>query len=176
MEPLKAYLEPSSRSIGVLLRSLISRIVEIKTKITVAQMATANTVLPMLAPYHDQQDNGTSMHIHVATITKDKDQPAQVAMSSTPKELKQVSDKRLEKTFNKLDLNRIDEWEGEDQQQVRGFKAEYTHLFALDDLNLGKMSLVKYKIELTDNAPFKESYRWIPPQQYDEVKNIYKRC
>ena len=29
---------------------------------------------------------------------------------------------------------------------------------------------VKHHIELTDPIPFKESYRRIPPQMYDEVK------
>ena len=97
-------------------------------------------------------------------------------MRGIPKEGKEVSDERLEKLFNKLDLSGIDKWEGEDQQQVRGLIVEYTHLFASDDLNLGNMSLVKHKIKLTDNTPFKERYRRIPTQQFDEVKSIYKRC
>ena len=33
-----------------------------------------------------------------------------------------------------------------------------------------RTNLVKHQIELTDPIPFKESYRRITPQMYDEVK------
>ena len=37
-------------------------------------------------------------------------------------------------------------------------------------MDMGRTNLVKHHIELTDPIPFKESYRRIPPQMYDEVK------
>ena len=37
-------------------------------------------------------------------------------------------------------------------------------------LDLGKTSIVKYSIKLTDPTPFKDCYRCIPPGMYDEVK------
>ena len=36
---------------------------------------------------------------------------------------------------------------------------------------MGRTNLVKHHIKLTDPVPFKESYRRIPPQMYDEVKD-----
>ena len=107
----------------------------------------------------------------MATITEDKDQPAQATMIGTPSEVKQASDERLEKLFNKLDLSGIDEWVEEDQQQFRGLIGEYAHLFVSDNLNLQKTSLVKHKIKLTDNTLLKSRDQRIPPQQFDEVKN-----
>ena len=43
-------------------------------------------------------------------------------------------------------------------------------VFSKDDMDMGRTNLVKHHIKLTDPAPFKEAYRRIPPQMYDEVK------
>ena len=47
---------------------------------------------------------------------------------------------------------------------------DYGVVFAEDDMDLGKTSLVKHHINLTDYRPFKERYRHIPPHQYEEVR------
>ena len=46
---------------------------------------------------------------------------------------------------------------------------EYVCIFSWNDLDLGKTSLVKHSIKLTDPTPFKECYRCIPPGIYEEV-------
>ena len=38
-------------------------------------------------------------------------------------------------------------------------------------MDLGRAANVKHHIILTDPIPFKERYRRIPPQLYDEVRN-----
>ena len=38
------------------------------------------------------------------------------------------------------------------------------------DLDLGKTALIKHKIELTDQMPFKEHYRCIPLHMYNDVR------
>ena len=43
-------------------------------------------------------------------------------------------------------------------------------VFSKDDMDMGRTNLVKHHIKLTDPVPFKEVYRRIPPQMYDEVK------
>ena len=45
----------------------------------------------------------------------------------------------------------------------------YHHIFAIEDLELGRTDLVKHEIKLTNYVPFKERYRRIPPHQYEEV-------
>ena len=47
---------------------------------------------------------------------------------------------------------------------------EYQHLFVLDDLELGSTSRIKHEIKLSDPKPFKDHYRQIPPQQFEEVR------
>ena len=43
-------------------------------------------------------------------------------------------------------------------------------VFSKTDMDMGRTNLVKHYIKLTDPVPFKEAYRRIPPQMYDEVK------
>ena len=47
---------------------------------------------------------------------------------------------------------------------------EYSFLFAMDSMDLGKTDLIQHHIELTDYTPIKHRYRRIPPHQYDEVR------
>ena len=46
----------------------------------------------------------------------------------------------------------------------------YHHIFAVEDLELGRTDLVKHEIKLTNYVPFEEQYRRIPPHQYEEVR------
>ena len=46
---------------------------------------------------------------------------------------------------------------------------EYSFLFAMDSMDLGKTDLIQHYIELTDYTPIKDRYQRIPPHQYDEV-------
>ena len=57
-----------------------------------------------------------------------------------------------------------------DPQKVVDLLKEYHHLFALDYLEMGCTSQVKHKIKVTDLVPFKQRYRHIPPNQFQEVK------
>ena len=66
---------------------------------------------------------------------------------------------RLEKLFNKLDLTGMDSWLSEQQQQqMRKVFEDYHHLFALEDLEMGKTDLVKHVIKLDNPQPFRERY------------------
>ena len=72
--------------------------------------------------------------------------------------------------FEKLDMSGIEHWSSENQQEAHDIAIEYGFMFALNDLDLGKTSIVKHEIKLSDYTPFKERYCKIPPHQYEEVK------
>ena len=38
------------------------------------------------------------------------------------------------------------------------------------DLDLGKTALIKHKIRLMEQTPFKERYRHIPPHMYEDMR------
>ena len=78
---------------------------------------------------------------------------------------------RLSELFEKLDQRGIEEWSETEQAEVHELMAEFQHLFALSDLELGCTSVVKHRINVNNSVPFKERYRRIPPQEFDEVQN-----
>ena len=61
---------------------------------------------------------------------------------------------RIYELFTKLDLSGIQEWPEDLQQKVHNLMVEYQHLFTLNDLELGKTSMVKYEIKLSNPVPF----------------------
>ena len=69
-----------------------------------------------------------------------------------------------------LDLQGLKEWPESEQKQARELLLKWEHLFACNDLDLGKTALIKHKIRLTDQTPFKERYRCIPPHMYNDVR------
>ena len=69
-----------------------------------------------------------------------------------------------------LDLQGLKEWPESEQKQARELLLKWEHLFAHSNLDLGKTALTKHKITLTDQMPFKEHYRCIPPHMYDDVR------
>ena len=69
-----------------------------------------------------------------------------------------------------LDLWGLQDWPKSEQEQARELLLKWEHLFAQNDLDLGKTALIKHKIKLTNPTPFKERYRHIPPHMYDDVR------
>ena len=69
-----------------------------------------------------------------------------------------------------LDLQGVKEWPESEQKQAWELLLKWEHLFAQNDLDLGKTALIKHKIKLTNQTPFKERYRCIPPHMYDDVR------
>ena len=69
-----------------------------------------------------------------------------------------------------LDLQGLKEWPESEQKQARELLLKWEHLFACNNLDLGKTALIKHKIRLTDQTPFKKSNRHIPPHMYNDMR------
>ena len=69
-----------------------------------------------------------------------------------------------------IDLSGIKDWPEQLQHDTKEMLKRNAKVFSKDDMDIGRTNLVKHHIKLTDPAPFKEAYRRIPPQMYDEVK------
>ena len=62
-------------------------------------------------------------------------------------------------------------------EKVKDVLSDLSHIFSKGPTDLGKTDIVKHSIKLTDNTPFKEIYRRIPPAKYEEVKqHIKNKC
>ena len=169
-------LKPGSSRVSTGLRNLSCKSVTIKSKTVVATVAVANLVPFSVAPnlegegkeelrkqYEEQIDSKTIQDIE-----------EQKKEHSDNIKLEPLSPEKEKLLFEKIDLSGIEDWDPEDQRQVRELFKEYGQLFALDDLDLGHTSVVKHGIKLNDYTPFKERYRRIPPHQYEEVKKHLK--
>ena len=77
---------------------------------------------------------------------------------------------RIRKLFDLLDLKGLEAWPEVEQRKARELIEEYQDIFALKDTELGHTKLIKHEIKLLDDKPFKERYRRIPPQQFEEVR------
>ena len=72
--------------------------------------------------------------------------------------------------IDQLDLGEISTWSEEQQQAARNYYVIILKPFPKNDLDLGKCNILKHTIQLTDQQPFKERYRRIPPHLFEEVK------
>ena len=68
------------------------------------------------------------------------------------------------------DLHGLTKQTKSEQKWARELLLKWEHLFAHSDLDLGKTALMKHKIQLTDQMPFQEHYRCIPPHMCDDVR------
>ena len=69
-----------------------------------------------------------------------------------------------------IDLSGLENWPEQLQIEAKEILKRNAKVFSKTDMDMGRTNLVKHHIKLTDPVPFKEAYRRIPPQMYDEVK------
>ena len=86
-----------------------------------------------------------------------------------PHTLKLTVRQRHGKLFDELDLSRLDSWPLEVVDATCHLLAEYHNVFSLDPKELGCTHSTEHMIKVTDDTPFKEQFRWIPPSLAKEV-------
>ena len=160
--PIHGYtvLKPGSSRVSVGLQNHSCRKITIAAKLIVAKITAANVVPHSLDPnveieidqHQDQEDKN---HCNTREVLK-----------LTPKKEKLL--------FDKIDLSGADGWDPKLIEEAKLLFHEYAHIFALESLDMGHMSMVKHKIKLDNHTPFKERYCRIPPHLFDEVKNHLK--
>ena len=81
---------------------------------------------------------------------------------------------RQGKLFDELDLSSLDSWTPELADAAHWLLAEYHDMFSLDPAELGCIHSTEHIIKVTDDTPFKEQFRRIPPPMVEEVRNHLK--
>ena len=132
------------------MRNLSEKVQILKKGTIIASVKAANLVSPKLAPRYTNKNNNNN------------------------NEKLQLTPERITKLFSKLNLEGAADWSSEIQTKLNQVFKDYHHLFALDDLELGRTDMVKHVIGLDNKVPFRERYRRIPPHQYEAVKNHLK--
>ena len=75
------------------------------------------------------------------------------------------------KLFNELDLSGLDSWTPKLVDTTWQLLAKYHDVFFLDPMELGCTHSTKHTIKVTNDTPFKEQFRQIPPPLVEEVRN-----
>ena len=91
--------------------------------------------------------------------------------SSQKSDEESTNDIDLEQLGVSIDTNNL----SPDQfQRVKQVLGSWSTIFSKGSTDLGKANIVKHGIKLSDNTPFKEPYRRIPPAMYEEVRQHLK--
>ena len=69
-----------------------------------------------------------------------------------------------------IDLSGLEDWPEHLQTEAKEMLKRNAKTFSRNDMDMGRTNLVKHHIKLIDPLPFKEAYRRILPQMYDEVR------
>ena len=95
-------------------------------------------------------------------------------VSPDPQTPKLTIRQRHGKLFDELDLSGLDSWAPELADKACQLLAEYHDIFSLDPMELGCTQSTEHTIKVTDDTPFKEHFRRIPPLMVEEVRNHLK--
>ena len=97
--------------------------------------------------------------------------PVQDEVCPDPQTPKLTIRQRHGKLFDELDLSSLDSWAPELVDKACQLLAKYHDIFLLDPVELGCTHSTKHSIKVTDDTPFKEHFRQIPPPMVEEVRN-----
>ena len=75
------------------------------------------------------------------------------------------------KLYDELDLSGLDSWAPKLADEAHQLLAEYHDVFSLDPAELGCTHSTEHTIKVTDDTPFKEQFRRIPPLMLEEVRD-----
>ena len=128
--PSYSILKSSSRRVNVGLRNMSCKAVTIKRGTVIAQLSPTNVIPKMLAPKLAQCQ---------PQFAEEK-----ASENSKPGLPKTTNSDRLNKLFSKLDLSGCDSWSDDEKGSVRNLIEKFHHIFAVEDLELGKTNIVKH--------------------------------
>ena len=110
--------------------------ITLKKGTKVACVVAANIVPPMLAP--DLSIDKSELEYIMREHNKEGVLEYKVMDSGKNVVKPEPTPERLDEMFTKLDLSGIQDWSEDLQQEVHDLMVEYQHLFALNDLELGR--------------------------------------
>ena len=68
-----------------------------------------------------------------------------------------------------------DDMAEEHREKLKQFLWKWKDVFSKDDLDIGRTSLLRHRIDLSDEKPFRIRHRRIPPAMYEEVRKHLKQ-
>ncbi|KAK3108916.1 hypothetical protein FSP39_018571 [Pinctada imbricata] len=128
---------------------------------------------PTIINYTYPVNNLVQVHIDNVTTLTVQIPPRAILCEVQPVTMEDVNIcKGAQVTDNLLDLVQIEkEYLTPDQlEEGKNLLRKYHDIFSKSDTDIGHSKMVKHRIELHDDVPFKQRSRRIPPAMFDEVK------
>ena len=95
--------------------------------------------------------------------------------SWTPDSSQKKPEPKTSNSLNELGVKiDTDNLTPEQVSRAKEILGNWSHIFSTGPTDLGRTDLVEHEIKLTDETPFKEPYRRIPPALYEEVRQHLK--
>ena len=161
-------LKPGSSRVSIGIRNISCQSVTILAKTVIAKIAAANVVPHSYAPNVESNEQLQRLSkLNSKEIPSDDNGTG----PGVPLETSPLTPEREQLLFSKINLGGIKDWTDDLKSRTQELFKEYTHVFALESLDMGHTSLVKHKIKLDNYTPFKERYRCIPQNLFEKVKN-----
>ena len=186
--PGYTFLKPGSHRIHVMMKNLTARTVIIHQGAKIATISAANIVPHMLAPEEVKVkvppknfENDIKIPMKGASIIEESRRSpieggVQRGSVELPHQQSTIEDEKPELDRTPLGEEQLEklyeltklaegtaEWTKEQQQKAKDLIKEYSFLFAMSSLDLGRTNIVKHKIELTDYMPLKIDIGVYPP-------------
>ena len=152
--PMYSELWDGSRSVAVVLHNLTGKPVHLQPGRVIARVLATN-IIPEGKP--------------TLELTKKLDKQD---LESAPKKLSIEERQKLLMELLRQEgrLDQLADWTPELAQKFECLLMEYHDIFSLDKNEIGCTDAAEHVIELLDEEPFKEKFRWIAPPLLDEVR------
>ena len=131
-------------------------------------------IVPSVVTY--DQDKPHTIPVHISNITT---RTVTIAPKAVLCELQPVSvqqervkpnDEVIGDIFKEINIPN-DTLTADELIRGKNLIQKYNDIFSKSDTDIGYTSLVKHRIDLTDDTPFKQRHRRIPPSMLEEVRN-----
>ena len=139
--------------------------------LTYKQFQQYKTVSDQLLTESEIKSEGTQPKVVIEDIGPDMEEDIKTQNLNSDNTEKTSSEDDGSWILDLIDLSGLDDWPEHLQSEAKEMLKRNARVFSKTDMDMGRTNLVKHHIKLTDFVPFKESYRRIPPQMYDEVKS-----
>ena len=146
--PAYTYLKSNSNNVHVGLHNMSCRTVIIRKGTVVAELSPTNAIPKMLAP--------KLASCKLKSVNNQGPKRSKLKFVNSTNLQPELTTEQRDKLFSKLDLTGYDEWTQERHDAVNDVIEHYHHVFAVEDLELGRTDLVKHEIKLTNYVPLKE--------------------
>ena len=188
-------ISQGSSRVGLIFENQTEKPITIKERTILCQLVLGNLVPKLVAPKYDifkidrhflEEDILTKLDRKEEGYSSDEPMDYQEFKKTAEKMTSTYSDSgpksanmptmsgtatEKEETSSENNTSGANQFGEEFYEKAKALFIKYQNTFSKTDMDLGRAANVKHHIILTDPIPFKERYRRILPQLYEEVRN-----